>query len=149
MGDKVIVLPVALGLRTALTTFNFSSTDVGSAEHALGNSTDMYGERFLPVAKQTVIAASLDWFVQSYNLRYPTHIKLDVDGIEQEVLEGMEMLLALNTVVGILVEVREGSKEEISIMAMLRKHGFYYEQKGYATSSGFANLIFSRQKLLA
>ena len=143
-GGKIFPLQIALGAKTEITNFYLSSNVAGSAEHALGQPIDMYGNRFTPVEIQTIISFKIDQLIHFFGIKHPTHIKIDVDGFELNVLEGAVEVLSPSRLRHILVEVREDSDECKSILNLLISFKFYLVRKGYATTDGFANYEFER-----
>lgn len=144
LGGKIYPLQLALGAKTEVSRFFLSSNIAGSAEHALGEPVDMYGKKFTPVDVQTVISFTLDEVVEIFGFVSPTHIKIDVDGFELNVLLGAKKVLSSDRLRHLLVEVREDSNECESIVAILKVHNFRLVGKGYATSEGFANYEFEK-----
>ncbi|RVT91586.1 FkbM family methyltransferase [Rhodovarius crocodyli] len=77
------------------------------AGHAMHGIRGVQGARF----SQAVPAISVDGFVLGFGATPPTHIKLDVDGIEPAVLEGAREML-LRHVREVLVEL-EGENQRL------------------------------------
>jgi len=63
-----------------------------------------------PVSKRTVRVVSLDDFIRAENLRQPNFVKIDVEGVEMEVLQGMSKTITERKPV-LLYEVDDGNKE--------------------------------------
>jgi FkbM family methyltransferase len=146
LGAKIYPLQFALGAKTEVSKFFLSSNIAGSAEHSLGEPIDMYGNKFTPVDVQTVVSVTMDEVIDVFGVFSPTHIKIDVDGFELNVLLGAKKVLSSDRLRHLLVEVREDSIECESIVSLLRSHNFMFVRKGYATSEGFANYEFERIK---
>lgn len=92
MGARVSPLCVALGNHRGLPSLYMRHMDAGHGSNALGAATNTFGA-FEPVFAQTVPAFSIDDFRATFNLPAPHHIKIDVDGIECEILRGAERTL--------------------------------------------------------
>ena len=86
--DIISAFPIAFGIENKIDTFNQSSFHPGSAEHALGEPIDYKGNIFKPIFKHSVISLNLDSFIDLFKAKNPTHIKIDVDGVEFEILKG-------------------------------------------------------------
>jgi FkbM family methyltransferase len=143
-GNKIYPLQMALGAKTEVSKFFLSSNVAGSAEHALGEAIDMYGNSFIPVEIQTVISITMDDVIKIFEIKTPTHIKIDVDGFELNVLQGAKGVLTSSRIRHLLIEVREDSEECLSILNLLNEFGFKVVRKGYATTEGFSNYEFER-----
>ena len=103
-------LCVALSDSTGVFPLNMANTSVGRAGNGLNIARTQEGD-FKPVFKQSVPAFKGDDAVKILNIPKPTHIKLDVDGIEGLILRGMPDVLS--QVKTILVEV-EGENEQFA-----------------------------------
>ena len=149
--ESITPLQIALSDQTALAVFNYNNLIPGGAIHALGKPIDYKGERFEPVAKQPVLSYRIDDLIKHFQIPVPTHIKIDVDGIEFEVLRGAEKTLESPKVKSILVEFEEGSKEASAMMDFLAEKGHRFHSKHkyvYGGESGpmskIYNYIFER-----
>lgn len=76
-GETVTPLPIALAEATAPQVFNYQNVTRGGALHTLGSATDEAGRSFVPALRQHLLAYSLDDLVEHYQLRLPSHIKID------------------------------------------------------------------------
>lgn len=140
---SVIPLPIALSDRTGIVPFNYQNLVAGGALHALGAPVDQKGEPFTPVWIQPVMAYRLDDLIRSFTLPEPHHIKIDVDGIELEVLRGAAQTLLGGTVRTILVELHPGTDTWKAAMEFLDTCGFRL-RSSLRQEGGVANHIFER-----
>jgi FkbM family methyltransferase len=92
LSDRITPLCVALTNEDSVAPFHLSDAAAGSAMHALGKPENAKGV-FHAVDKQTVVAARGSTLVTIFGLHSPDHVKIDVDGHERQVLEGMRDLL--------------------------------------------------------
>jgi FkbM family methyltransferase len=95
--------PIALSDKTCVDIFRYGSLEPGAALHCLGYPVDYRGNQFCSSIVQDVLSYRLDDFVRYFNVRLPDHVKIDVDGKEIEVLEGMGELL--DRVKSLMVEI--------------------------------------------
>ena len=123
----VVPFHVALSDATGINNFNLRSLVSGSAVHAFGETIDVSGKEFSPVAVQPVLGYRLDDFIQQFELPAPNHVKIDVDGIEFQILQGMEQALSGGTVRSVMVEVNEGRGDAPDIIGYLTGKGFSLE----------------------
>jgi FkbM family methyltransferase len=133
---RVVALPVALGARTGLTEFGYSSLEPGAAEHP--------GVGAPAAVRLPVLCYRLDDLVHEFGLPRPTLLKIDVDGAEVEILRGAGGVLAPPGLRSVLVEVREGSPEADAVRATLEGHGFALEDSRLHQGGVVRNLIFTR-----
>jgi FkbM family methyltransferase len=143
---RVIPVLVALSDATGLVTFNYSSTDPGAALHALGPSLDSSGKPFTPAFTQPVLSYRLDDFIAQFGIAAPNHIKLDVDGVELNVLRGAAGVLANPRLRSVLVEVEPTRPEQAAIEALLAANRFVVHGRypHGPTADSTANMLFTR-----
>jgi len=149
--EYIVPLQVALSDRTSLEVLNYSSLLPGGALHALGAAVDYKGDRFQPAVRQPVLAFSLDDLIKYFDLPFPTHIKLDVDGTELSILRGAGNVLSHGTLKSMLIEILEGDQRSKQVMAILESAGLRVHSKhkyvhggDTGPSSKIYNYIFRR-----
>lgn len=122
LSDAVYPMHVALSDKSGLSFFNYSSLDTGTALHAL--DADGHQVEFKAVHRQPVLSFTLDEMIERFQLPYPNHIKLDVDGIEHAILQGASRALAHSGLISLIVESEETRPGAGSIYDLLRTAGF-------------------------
>ena len=133
-------LPVALWKDNGLRSFRYSTLDTGSAFH--GVQTDNGDHRVSAAYVQPVLTYRLDDFVAQFGLKAPTHLKVDVDGEELEILRASVGCLTQPSLRTILVEVIE---ENIGpIVELLESFGFVVTSKHWHEGTRAWNAILSR-----
>ncbi len=105
--SNVVPLNIALSARNELLNFAYSSVELGSSSHGLEGTVS--NEAF----KQSILSFSLDKLVDEFNIGTVHHIKLDVDGIEFEILKGAKKVLENVEFKSLLVEVNCAEKDEL------------------------------------
>jgi FkbM family methyltransferase len=125
---SVVPLYTALSKETKLDQFNYSTLEFGGAHNALGVAVDYQKETFKPVFQQRIFAFSIDDLVEKYAIPSPNHMKIDVDGIELDILKGAPNTLKQPTLKSILVELEENGSERV-IVDMLKQNGFKLASK--------------------
>ncbi|MCK6625135.1 MAG: FkbM family methyltransferase [Anaerolineae bacterium] len=142
--DNIIPLPLALSSKTNLALFNYHNLRAGGALHSLGAAIDYAGKSFEPVLSQPVLSYRIDDLIDYFDLPVPNHIKLDVDGLEFEILKGAEKTLADVKVRTVMVEINESLEDvSIDIISYLRDKGLYPHAK-YEHPENLFNYIFLR-----
>ena len=103
---------------------NYSSLTPGAALHALGQPLDNLRQTFKPAFEQPVLSYRIDDLIKAFEIEKPTHIKLDVDGIELEILKGAEETLRDPALKSILVEIEPSLEMSTQVVEYLKTRGF-------------------------
>lgn len=74
--------------------------------------------------EQLLVGFSLDDLVERHGLPAPTHLKIDVDGIEPDIIEGASRTIGSGAVRSILIEINRKSERDLAIADVLAAHGF-------------------------
>lgn len=127
--DSIVPLQVALSDKTALDVFNYHNLIPGGAIHVLGKPIDYKGDVFEPVFKQPVLSLRIDDLIKHFQIPVPNHMKIDVDGIEFDVLRGADETLESPLVKSIILELEEGSKDAKTIIDYLAGKGLGFHSK--------------------
>ncbi len=120
----VVPLPVVLSDETVLGSFNHRSFVAGAAMHRFGAAIDPEGHAFQPLYKQPVLSYRLDDLIAAFGMPVPQHIKIDVDGLEPNVLAGAERTLRDPGVRTVLVELLADSDSARVAIGHLERAGF-------------------------
>jgi FkbM family methyltransferase len=104
-GETITPYPLALSDRTGLDRFYSKAFVTGAALHALGRAVSQGEQAFEPRNVQGTMAVSLDDLVGRFGLPVPAHLKIDVDGIEDRIVDGAQALLADTHLRTVLIEV--------------------------------------------
>jgi len=96
----------------------------GSALHSFGHAEDYRQNKFQPFHIQGMIGVSLDYLWASWNIGFPNHIKIDVDGIEERIVAGGVDTFADRRLRSVLIEVSNADVERSPIIRKLLSVGF-------------------------
>lgn len=121
--NQIIPLNLALGRLEGVQKFYYSSDVVGSALHSLD-----YDLVSTPVFSQYVLGMSGDAMLDTYKYR-PTHVKIDTDGTELEVLEGMQEYISKKYIQSFLVETVADTGKQGLIIEFLGRFGYKIESR--------------------
>lgn len=146
LGRRVKALNIGLHDATRLDFLNLHDLRSGGALHALGEPRDWRGNRFEPKFEQAVLAFSLDDFVGRFGVPAPAHIKLDVDGNEQKIIEGGRRVFSDPAMRSLMIEINEN---DAALFALIESCGLTLTSKtapsapvGYRDTY---NAVFSRR----
>jgi FkbM family methyltransferase len=153
-GDRVRVISSALHSEEDFIPFNYSKLAAGSSGHQLGHTRNENGNLFTPAATELKHATALDLLILGLHILPADLIKLDVDGNEQAVLQGMKYLLKDGKTRSVQVEVHPETSE--AIRATMKGWGFALVEehhtaigkesiaKGHSPDQVFRNAVFNR-----
>lgn len=141
--QSVFPLSVALSARTGIGDFNYHDLVTGGALHTLGPAIDHKGTEFTPAFIQKMLSYRLDDLIEQFSLAKPTHIKIDVDGIEKSILEGAPNTLSNPSLRSVVVELEEGQSQR-EITDIFLSHGFELHSEHKRWTPGMLNCIFVR-----
>lgn len=128
-GASVVPLQVALSGSTSIETFNYRNIVPGSAVHALGEPVNHLGDTFAPALSQPALTYRADDFIIQFKIPPPNHIKIDVDGIEFELMRGFDKTLDGLSVESILLELNEERGHREDLLSYLDSKGFKLQAK--------------------
>ena len=151
MHDLISSYCIALCDETRLAEFHMSNTLIGAAYSSFGEALDPHGKEFTASYRQAMVGYTIDEFVASFAPPFPNHLKIDVDGIEDKVIEGARETLSDKRVRSVLVELDESRENHSETIRILRSAGLQMREKSHPPefdNSAFAdqyNFIFSRE----
>jgi FkbM family methyltransferase len=142
--DVIVPMSFPLSRRPTLAPFNYYATMIpGRGLHAFGDAVDFRGKQFKPAFQEFMVSSSIDQLVKEYGLPAPHHIKIDVDGLEAEILAGAESVLRSGVVESLFFEVG-GRFDEAEMSKFLVDCGF--APAASLKHENTCNLIFVKQK---
>ena len=80
----------------------FSNEQLPGLGSSLSEAKSQFGD-YVPKYQQAIISYEIDKFIDEFKLQQPTHIKIDVDGIEPLIINSA--LKTLSNVKSLMVEV--------------------------------------------
>lgn len=143
VGDMVQTFTVALAARTGIDALYMDEgrLEAGHALHSFGTPRTVLGT-IQRGFRQTAIGYAIDDFVRQFGVPAPTHVKLDVDGIETDILAGgAAALTGVTREVMIEILDAENPGQAAEIRAMMA--GFGYRETPTAID-GARNKLFVR-----
>ena len=133
LNQAVNIVPCNFPLadREEFDLFYVGTMEIGSALHSFGRPSGFRVGSGEPALRQGAISATLDALVGKFGLPQPTLLKIDVDGLEEKILTGAQMVLKCETLRTVLVElnfVDESSPTRVE--QTLVKFGYALDRKG-------------------
>ena len=147
LSQNVTIIPFGVGRSTSLQKLYLSSKQLtwGGAHNSLGLNIGFDGKPLQDPVALNSLCFSIDNLVETFGINSPTHIKIDVDGLEAEVLQGCTN--CLKDVKSILIEVdRDYVKQKEEIVRILTNNSFKLFEE-FDSSLSTSNQIWKNTKL--
>jgi FkbM family methyltransferase len=129
--DKVTCFNLALSDRDSIDHLYLSSFLSGSAINCIRSPIDEHGKSFNPVYRQGVVSCALDSFLAG-SKDFPSHIKIDVDGLEPDIINGSASTLKDPRLKSILIELNEELTQHTELVKIIEAGGFKLRHKKHA-----------------
>ena len=141
--DRITAYCIAFAGDTRLASLNMASTSPGASMHGFGTERNQFGGAIDVNFRQGAVGFSIDDFVTMFSPLLPTHVKVDVDGIEADILRGGRRTLSAQSVRSMIVEVERdlNTPHNREILGLMAEFGFTARPKA---SPGLLNVIFDR-----
>ena len=141
LSSKITALPISLHKSSTIDHLNIHNFDWGEALNSFNNTKDQFGNAFIPNYNQGSFSIKLDDLMNL--IGKVDHIKIDVDGNEDLILEGAEKTLMNKKIKSILIELDENLEKYETIINDLTAKGFVMKSK---KESSFHPEIFGSTK---
>lgn len=145
--ERVVALCAALSDRDGIDVLYSRRDDEGSGLATFGEARDYRGQAFEPIFCQTVFGYSLDSLLACHRLPTPTHLKVDVDGLQAKVVAGGLKTLADQSVRSLVVELDDVRPEDQAMTKTLGDLGFVRRASAASGPAGgtVMNVTFERE----
>lgn len=156
LSDLIVPLNIAISDRMTIDFLYMPVFGVGNAFNQFGVLPELSAEpasaaarQFVKAspstaAKQFVIAYTLDAFLAAFPQFFPTHIKIDVDGLENLVISGACKTLENPALKSLLVEFDSRAEASIQAIEFIQSKGFRIHSMNQRVEQNFFNYIFRR-----
>lgn len=124
VGGCVQCVAVAMSDRSGVDYIYVSRFRPGESMHNFGDAQDWDHRTFEPSFQQGSLSFSLDRFLEFQPAPFPTHIKIDVDGIEAKIIDGASRTLGDERLKSLLVEFNGALAEDREAIARIERAGF-------------------------
>jgi FkbM family methyltransferase len=143
-GDEIQALCLALSDRTRLGSLNMSSTNAGNSFNSFESIEDCFGRALDIRFRQATVGFAIDDFRRLFAIEMPNYLKIDVDGVEAQILDGAAETLRDPALRSVLIELEHADTERNArIVERIERAGFALAGRG-ANQAGSANAIFIR-----
>jgi FkbM family methyltransferase len=148
--DSVVGFNLALSPMQQLNYLFVSSELIGGACNNFGESLDHNGKPVVAKYRQGAFSVPVDDLWERFGLPLPNYVKIDVDGLEPEIIKSALATLRSPLLKSILVELNEQLPEHMQAVEIIKSNGFSLATKYHAPEfdqgrfSRCYNYIFTR-----
>lgn len=140
---KIFQIPVGNNKNKFL-TMKESTFMEGSALHAFGGNYNYEGKNFLSNNNYKIYGTTINYLINQKILDIPDYVKIDVDGIEHEILEGANLFLKNLKIKSLLIELNKDFKKQFnSAIKILSKNNFKLKYQINSSSNSIKKDKFS------
>ena len=137
---KIISYPISLDEKMMISQLNILKFRFGGSGHSFERKINSQGKNFESSHVQGSISITLDKFCEEKKI-FPDHVKIDVDGNELRVINGMKGLLSSKKIKSILIELDRTFSEHKEVIKILKS--FDYKLLNYYDKVNVSNHIFN------
>jgi FkbM family methyltransferase len=145
---KVVAYNIAINDIDEVSFLNLKEDIVpGKSGNTFKNEINEENNSFTPGYRQGVFGISLDSFVYKYGQPCPNHLKIDVDGNEYKIINGMKRVLTDLNLKTIAIEVNTRIARDMNLIKIIESNDFIksdeYKNQVYE-QNGIVNYFFIR-----
>lgn len=126
--DTISALCLPFSNTNALASFNMNYLEVGDSCHTL----TPYQDGSPAQLKQATLTLTIDDFVGNFAPPFPTHVKIDVDGVEAQIIQGGMKTFTDPRLRTILIEIDDSNPKDANIVRNLESIGLRIASKRHA-----------------
>ncbi len=143
MDDRIAAYCLAFCEQSGLNKLNMERTEAGHSMHGFGTTLNAYDSSIDVRFQQAAIGYSIDGFLDAFGPPPPNYLKIDVDGIESDIIRGAANVLKSPSLQSVLVEVMGDTTtpRNREIIDLMEGAGFVAQQK---FSPDARNIVFER-----
>lgn len=143
---KILSYCISFSEDTSIGILDLSTTEIGGALHSFKKRETESSSQPALTYKQGSISFSIDEFVNFFRPPLPTHVKIDVDGLELEILRGAPKTFSNKKLRSLSVELNTNQQDHIKeATALLGRCGLKFESRDHAHADSLLyNYIFTR-----
>jgi FkbM family methyltransferase len=130
MQDRITPLCLAFSRGKSISTLNLRSMEFGESMSTFGSDLDFRGKPYYPAFRQGMIGFDIDGFVADFKVAVPNHFKVDVDGIELDIIKGGRETFRVPTVRSVQIELVDTDLSQTEgVSSILKDAGLDYVHK--------------------
>ena len=147
LDKQISALNIALTSKNEIAYLNMGDTTLGAALNSFKSAVREDGDSFKVQYNQAALGFTMDEFISYYRLDIPNYIKIDVDGNEGDILNGMVNTIINPDLKSVLIELASARPDYDDILGFFKENNFTSVEvidAALSPSSDIRNHIFSR-----
>lgn len=129
LSGQVVAFPIALYDRMRVDRLFNNSAEAGNSHNSFSERVDMHLQPTTHRFEQGAVSLSLDELIEQGAVPPPTHVKIDVDGLEHKIVAGMAKALSMPGLRSVLIELNTNVVEHRDIISIMAAAGFHYYEE--------------------
>jgi FkbM family methyltransferase len=119
------IKPYCMGIadKSELSILYLTSLNAGDSQHQVGKKSDLFDREFQQITQGCVVF-SLNDLCLKQGLPIPDHIKIDVDGLESQIIQGAGEVLKNSKVKTVLIEINKSPDDVYDVQKAIESCGF-------------------------
>jgi FkbM family methyltransferase len=148
LGDRITIIPLALSDKDSVLDLFMSRENLhwAGAHNSIGQNTSQDGKAMTEPKVSSQLSATGANLISQFNVPAPTHVKIDVDGLESLVIQGLQFYI--EKIQYILVEVDANNKSEDSSISSLLKSKNFSKISDFAGNRYVGNQLWKNESNL-
>ena len=128
--DRVTAFCLAFAGERRVSTINLAALDFGHSMSSFDSDLDFRGKPYEVAFRQGMVSYDIDGFVRDCSVPVPDHVKIDVDGIELDIIGGGRAVFANPALKSVSVELIETDQAQVDgVGAVLSAGGLQFMHK--------------------
>ena len=140
--DRVMALCIALSDKTEIAPLKVpqEADTPGGAGGVFAGETDNYGQAVDAVYELRALGYSIDDFLEKFDVPFPNHLKMDIDGIQDRVIAGARRTLRDVRLKSAMLELQPMPKQTAFILKEMEDAGFELVETVRGVGGGSADI---------
>ena len=128
---EITIIPLPLSDSLRVSSLNMTNTEWGGALSTFGENYGDDGKVLQKIFAFSTLGISMDQVVRLLHIPLPSHIKIDVDGLEHLILAGGQSVL--RQITELAVEVNDDfSEQAINVAKHCSEAGLFFKEKKHS-----------------
>jgi len=151
LSELIDAYPAGISDFDGFTNFYIQDTRIGGSNNSINKPIDFELKRLDYKNKIACISYKLDSLVLNGFIQQPTHIKIDVDGLEYLIIKNALKVLKNKKLESLIIEINPRLAEHQEMISILKKNGFDFNPSQVKKSErkegifkGMAEYVFRR-----